>query len=356
MTQYKQGSSRLLIDGDVRHLHPELAVRLGLNEAIVLSQVHYWLTARTVHRRDGRLWVYNTMDAWHKQFPFWSLTTVRSTFATLRERGLLLATSDYNRMKIDRTLWYTVDYEALAACLAEPLDLWWHDAERIQESDESFVNPRHMERQTATNPISAEQRSNTRDYTETTRNRDLQTTTASSSSVNPNSAKASSNSNDAARSTVKAAGRLSTAIPVRGDDPLAEPMRSLYAKCESSLGMMLTLPLYDALAEAVVTYGLERVQDAIDTTAELQDEQHIQNPIKYAIGVAKHRAAEAAQPTPRSSKRKDTRHDAAQDNSLAARRQRYLDSITDVAARNQLDRDMPVDDRDWEYTLDQSGF
>jgi hypothetical protein len=347
--------SRLLIDGDVRSLHPELAVRIGLHEAIVLQQVHYWLTGnRPTHLKDGRQWIYNTIEAWNKQFPFWSLATVRRTFAVLRERGLLLASSDYNKLKMDKTLWYTIDYDAVAAVFAEPCDLWWKEADSIDELSVPFSHDEHSTRSSRLNPISHDERSNTRDYTQTSSKR-LQTTTTASSSGNSNSKSVSTNSNDSARSTVKAAGRLSTAIPV-GGEPLSDAMRSLYAKCESSLGTMLTLPLYDALAEAVVTYGLERVQDAIDTTAELQDEQHIQNPIKYAIGVAKHRAAEAAQPTPRSSKRKDTRHDAAQDNSLAARRQRYLDSITDVAARNQLDRDMPVDDRDWEYTLDQSGF
>jgi len=51
--------------------NPELAELIGLNEAIVLQQVHYWLE-KTDFEAKGKKWVYNTIEQWKEQFPFFS--------------------------------------------------------------------------------------------------------------------------------------------------------------------------------------------------------------------------------------------------------------------------------------------
>lgn len=104
--------NKLLINEPPLQVLPSLAVAVGLNEAIVLQQVHYWLR-HSKHEYDGRRWIYNTYEGWQSKFPFWSLHTVRRVINTLEERGLLLSRDDLNRMKIDRTKWYTIDYAAL---------------------------------------------------------------------------------------------------------------------------------------------------------------------------------------------------------------------------------------------------
>lgn len=106
-----QTSSRLLIDESPLQVLPTLATAIGLNEAIFLQQVHYWLKMST-HEHDGRRWVYNTLDAWHEQFPFFTMSMLRRTIDELRRRGLLLA-ENYNESKQNRTLWYSIDYQAL---------------------------------------------------------------------------------------------------------------------------------------------------------------------------------------------------------------------------------------------------
>ena len=50
---------------------PSLAMKIGFREAIILQQIHYWLT-KSLHVIEGRRWVYNTYKEWQKQFPFWS--------------------------------------------------------------------------------------------------------------------------------------------------------------------------------------------------------------------------------------------------------------------------------------------
>jgi hypothetical protein len=45
---------------------PTLAMKIGFREAIILQQVHYWLT-KSLHIIEGRRWIYNTYKDWQKQ-------------------------------------------------------------------------------------------------------------------------------------------------------------------------------------------------------------------------------------------------------------------------------------------------
>jgi DnaD/phage-associated family protein len=104
--------SKLLINEEPLQVLPSLAKAIGLNEAIFLQQVHYWL-AKSKHRHDGRVWIYNTVEDWVKQFPFWSDKTIRRIIANLRKSGLLITTDEYNKRSFDNTLWYTIDHDKL---------------------------------------------------------------------------------------------------------------------------------------------------------------------------------------------------------------------------------------------------
>lgn len=106
--------SRLLIHDYPLMVSPRLAVVIGLNEAIVLQQLHYWL-GTSGKEREGRRWIYNTQVEWQAQFPFWSLNTVRRALESLEGRHLIETTDRYNVIKTDRTKWYTVNYGAVEA-------------------------------------------------------------------------------------------------------------------------------------------------------------------------------------------------------------------------------------------------
>ncbi|MGP2911151.1 hypothetical protein ACTVKE_14700 [Serratia marcescens] len=90
---------------------PELAARIGLNQAIALQQIHYWLadTASGVEY-NGRRWVYNTMEEWAKQFPFWSLSTVKRTFSDLERQGCIYV-EQLSEDKRDMTNFYAINYQ-----------------------------------------------------------------------------------------------------------------------------------------------------------------------------------------------------------------------------------------------------
>lgn len=69
--------SNLLLNEVPLMCQPSLATKIGLNEAIFIQQLHYWLN-RSTNYIDNRIWVYNTIDDWHKQFPFcWFTIDVR---------------------------------------------------------------------------------------------------------------------------------------------------------------------------------------------------------------------------------------------------------------------------------------
>ncbi|ENZ3704579.1 TPA: hypothetical protein SMF67_000828 [Serratia marcescens] len=95
-------------------VNPELAVRIGLNEAIVLQQVNYWLEEKeqgVVHQ--GRRWVFNSYEAWAQQFPFWSVDTVKRAFTSLVKQGCLDA-EKLNKAQRDQTNYYAINHKCEA--------------------------------------------------------------------------------------------------------------------------------------------------------------------------------------------------------------------------------------------------
>ncbi|WP_196591395.1 hypothetical protein [Pectinatus frisingensis] len=103
--------SKLLINEVPLMCLPSLAVKIGLNEALFIQQLHYWVD-RSKNIIDGRQWVYNTMADWSKQFPFWSQKTLARTISNLGKQKLVIS-GNYNQKGYDRTKWYTIDYDAL---------------------------------------------------------------------------------------------------------------------------------------------------------------------------------------------------------------------------------------------------
>lgn len=105
--------SKLLIAEHPLQVLPTLAVTIGLNEAILLQQLHYWLN-RSDHARNGRRWVHKTVSEWQTEMPFWCERTIKTVLKSLRDRGLIQAVRMGGDAR-DRTLWYSIDYEALDA-------------------------------------------------------------------------------------------------------------------------------------------------------------------------------------------------------------------------------------------------
>lgn len=105
--------SKLLINEYPLQVLPNLAKAIGLNEAIMLQQAHYWLNhAKKTH--DGQMWFYKSYEEWQEQdFPFWSLTTIRRVAKSLKDKNLLMVKQLADN-SFDRKNYYSINRGELA--------------------------------------------------------------------------------------------------------------------------------------------------------------------------------------------------------------------------------------------------
>lgn len=135
----RRNHSKLLISESPLQVLPTLAVKIGLNEALMLQQVHYWISnPMNKNMREGRTWVYKTYAEWQQEFPFWSLITIKRTCYTLEKMGLLLSTSEFNKLITDRTKWYTIDYDKLDSL--EVGSLYQNDTMAVSNRGDGRIN------------------------------------------------------------------------------------------------------------------------------------------------------------------------------------------------------------------------
>jgi len=132
-----------LIDDYCIPVSSALACVLGLNEAIFVQQIHYWLKNKAVGKTvDGRQWVYNSMRQWGSDnFQFWSNSTIRRTADRLIDQGIVLVRNDLNKKGYDRTLSYSIDYETLLLILNKSSGSKWTIANsQIRRMDSSNLD------------------------------------------------------------------------------------------------------------------------------------------------------------------------------------------------------------------------
>ena len=111
-----KNSSKLLFNEEPITINRLAAKVLGLNEAIVVQQVHYWLEINRkakINLYDNRTWTYNTYEKWQNEnFDFWSTRTVMRIFVNLFDKGIFIR-GNYNKKKYDKTTWVSIDYDKL---------------------------------------------------------------------------------------------------------------------------------------------------------------------------------------------------------------------------------------------------
>ena len=112
--------TKLLLDEKPLMVMPGLAVKIGLPESLFLQQLHYWLEKST-NIQVGHAWVYNTVKEWQVQFPFWSESTIRRIIDKLEKRDLLIV-DNFNKLPIDQTKWYRINYKKLDEIGSESTD------------------------------------------------------------------------------------------------------------------------------------------------------------------------------------------------------------------------------------------
>jgi len=108
--------AKLLIYEPPLQVLPTLACAIGLDEAVALQQLHYWINNKSCPGRvdaQGIKWIYNTYEEWKKDnFPFWSVDKIKRIFLHLEELGLVIS-AQLDMHKHDATKFYRIDYDRL---------------------------------------------------------------------------------------------------------------------------------------------------------------------------------------------------------------------------------------------------
>lgn len=119
-----------LLDEDYIACYPALAVRAGINQALILQKLHFLvvITERSkteMNHFAGRWWVYNTYAQWQQvEFPWLSVSTVKRLFLELEREGIVMSWTPVPGQEIlypgmppvnpkidDGTKYYTIRYD-----------------------------------------------------------------------------------------------------------------------------------------------------------------------------------------------------------------------------------------------------
>lgn len=88
----------------------EVAERYGVNAAVILQNIGYWIKqneANETNYFDGKYWTFNSRRAYRELFPYMSERQINIAFEKLINDGILV-TGNYNKLAYDRTLWYAL--------------------------------------------------------------------------------------------------------------------------------------------------------------------------------------------------------------------------------------------------------
>ncbi len=88
----------------------DIAAKYGVNAAILLQNLYYWIEknqANEKHFHDGRYWTYNSIKAFEEMFPYMSKKQIRSALEKMENEGIIIS-GNYNSSTYDRTKWYAI--------------------------------------------------------------------------------------------------------------------------------------------------------------------------------------------------------------------------------------------------------
>ena len=95
----------------MRHsFNTDVAERYGLQEAILLDWIVFWLVENERNERnfyEGRCWVFNSAKALAEKFHYLSPNTIQKTLKRLEDAGIIIS-GNFNKNKFDRTKWYSI--------------------------------------------------------------------------------------------------------------------------------------------------------------------------------------------------------------------------------------------------------
>lgn len=130
------------------HFLIEDAITHGVEKAILLYNIRYWLTKNkenNTNNLDGYYWTFNSATAYSNLFPYLSKRSISRWLNQLEEDGYLLSTYKYNKFGADKTKWYTIPSE-FKVCNQNDLPICQNDQPKgqngtpIPDSKQQIVN------------------------------------------------------------------------------------------------------------------------------------------------------------------------------------------------------------------------
>ncbi|WP_153732793.1 helix-turn-helix domain-containing protein [Sporosarcina obsidiansis] len=85
---------------------PVVAAKIGINEALVLQQIHE-LSWNSEEKSEDQRYVRKPYKEWRVEFPFWSVDTIIRTIKKLEKAGYIISKREGKKEKS-----YLVDYDA----------------------------------------------------------------------------------------------------------------------------------------------------------------------------------------------------------------------------------------------------
>ena len=98
------------MDNKIYSFSTDDAVDHGVDAAILLHNVRYWLDYARAHdemKQDGYYWMFMTASKMQIIMPFWSENKIQKMLKRLVEKGTLI-TGEYNKSSWNRTKWYSM--------------------------------------------------------------------------------------------------------------------------------------------------------------------------------------------------------------------------------------------------------
>lgn len=113
-------SHRIIASGPSLVLCPAIKQHVGLPAALVLQQLHYWLSQQNpkygIIDTNGRQWIRNTYEQWREQIQVLTLSTLRRAFSSLESKKIILSQRTAEKSKFsggNQVKYYTIDYDQL---------------------------------------------------------------------------------------------------------------------------------------------------------------------------------------------------------------------------------------------------
>lgn len=88
----------------------KLAEQYGVEEAVLLNHLYFWIqhnTANKKHFHDGRYWTYNSAQAFTEIFTFWKRQKIDRMIQILKEKEAVII-GNYNEKNGDKTRWFSL--------------------------------------------------------------------------------------------------------------------------------------------------------------------------------------------------------------------------------------------------------